>query len=206
MSVGKDCPEAYATLAAELRSLLAHADDPPPVFTPTSKLGNNYKILVETTSGFRVAMRHLRVHRPWEEGEAREESVVLAVPPVSNLAAWFRAFLTDIDAAGLPGVPQPPPRLGNPSGWYTPDETRLADRIEALTDEIQHLEEQKGRLEADLVSAAEAADAGVRRVPWADGDELVTAVADILSPIGFRVRGSGELRAYPVLPLSDQPT
>ena len=195
LSVGKDCPEAYGTLAAELRGVLARGDDPPPVFSPASQLGNDYGVLVGTTSGRPVAMRLVRVHILWEEIDAQEESVVLAVPPVSNLVDWFRAFLTDIHAAKLAGVPQPPPALGNPSDWYTPDETRLADRIQTRTAKIGRLERERDRLEADLVSAGERADTGVRRVLWADGNELVAGVAGILSDLDFEVRDMDSERA-----------
>ena len=55
--------------------------------------------------------------------------------------------------------------LWNPSDWYTPDETRLADRVEAVTAQIEQLETERHQLDADLVSAATAADEGVRRTP-----------------------------------------
>ena len=47
----------------------------------------------------------------------------------------------------------------------------------------------------ETVSAAEPADAGVRQVLWADGDELVAAVADILSSLGSGVRDMDAERA-----------
>ena len=40
----------------------------------------------------------------------------------------------------------------------------------------------------DLAAASDRADAGMRRAIWADGDDLVSAVGDILTELGFDVR------------------
>ena len=188
VSVGKDCPEGYKVVATELSRLLARADDPPPVFQMTQNFGDDSQVFVRTTTNLSVAIRHLRVRRPWETGRAREESVLVAVPRVANLVAWFHAFLTDVHENDPVRVPNPPPRLGHPADWYTPEEKGLADRITVVTDRIGHLENERERLTAELVTAGEQADMGVRRVLWDDGDELVDGVTEILTSLGFKVR------------------
>ena len=188
VSVGKDCPDGYRVVAAELSRLLARADDPPPVFQITQNIGDDSQVLIRTTTNRPVAIRHLRVRRPWETGRAREESVLVAVPRVANLVAWFQAFLTDAHESDPVRVPNPPPRLGHPADWYTPEEKRLTDRITAATDRIGQLDRERERLTAELATAGEQADQGIRRVLWADGDELVNGVTEILTFLGFGVR------------------
>ncbi len=188
VSIGEDCPHGYKDVASELSRLLARADDPPPVYEIAKRIRDDCQVLIRTTTNRSVAIRHLRVHRPWEAGRARGESVLVAVPRAANLAAWFHTFLTDVHENDPVRVPHPPPRLGHPADWYTPQEKGLAGRITATTDRIGRLKREREQLRADLVTAGEQADMGIRRVLWADGEELVAGVTEILTSLGFRVR------------------
>ena len=64
----------------------------------------------------------------------------------------------------------------------------MAKRIAEISDEVERLEAERERIEGDLDAASEKADAGIRRCIWADGDDLVAAVGDILEELGFVVR------------------
>ena len=85
-------------------------------------------------------------------------------------------------------VPQAPPRLASPSDWYTPQEAQLEQRLSQITDETNQLEIEREQVKAELASASEQADIGIRRCIWDDGDGLVDAVAQILEDLGFVVR------------------
>ena len=92
-------------------------------------------------------------------------------------------------------VPLAPPGLANPSDWHTPQERQIARQIEAIEDNAQCLllkherllDEREG-LVGDLRLAGEDADKGIRRAVWADGDDLVEAVKEILTRLGFKVQ------------------
>ena len=49
------------------------------------------------------------------------------------------------------------------------------------------LVEREG-LVGELLSAGEDADKGIRRAVWADGDDLVEGVEEILASLGFKVQ------------------
>ncbi|MCE2512075.1 MAG: hypothetical protein J4F50_05855 [Acidimicrobiia bacterium] len=53
---------------------------------------------------------------------------------------------------------------------------------------MDQLESERERIRAELATAGEQADAGMRRCIWNDGDELVEAVGHILEDLGFAVR------------------
>lgn len=186
--VGQKCPADYQVLAAQLCKQLRSEGDPPSVFAQPPSGGDEDIVFVETTSARPVAMRHLRARRPWEEGGAREESIVVAIPRVSNLSAWFRAFLIDVHHRDPVRVPHPPVRLENPADWYTPEESRLANRIKQTTEDIQRLQDKLEELEAALLTEGERSNEGHRRILWAEGDDLVAAVSEILTRFGFTVR------------------
>jgi len=186
--VGPTCPADYKILAAQLCKQLRSDGDPPQVLAPPPSGSDEDIVLVETTSARPVAVRHLRARRPWEGGGAREESVVVAIPQVPNLSAWFRAFLTDVHHVDPVRVPHPPPRLGNPADWYTPEERRLAHRITETRENIEQLQDELEQLETALRAEGERSDGATRRILWADGDELVAAVSEILTRLGFTIR------------------
>ena len=104
------------------------------------------------------------------------------------MVAWFRVFLFDLHESDPIRVPQAPPSLSQPSDWYTPQEKILAARISQIESEIERISDEQVQLQSKLVAEGEAADRGIRRVLWADGDELVAAVRDILGGLGFAVR------------------
>ena len=183
------CPaNAYISLATELSKQLHRTDTLVPVVPPHMRPtgARSEHILIASTSGQPVAIR--QVHT-WSQGPY---IVVLLPPEVTNLSAWFRAFLTDVHNMDTGRVPHPPARLLTPSDWYTPEERRLASRISRTTKKIDRLRADIERLDAALISATEQADVGIRRVLWASGEELEAAVRDILTDLGFHVREMDE--------------
>ena len=112
----------------------------------------------------------------------------IALPQVANLPAWFRAFLIEIHEADPGCVPRTPPRLSNPSDWYTPEESELAARISEIGKEVEQMVVERESLQVELLSVNETADCGIRQVIWADGDDLVVAVENLLTRLGFAVR------------------
>ena len=53
---------------------------------------------------------------------------------------------------------------------------------------VEGLQAEQEQVEGQLAAASEKADAGMRRALWADGDDLVAAVTDVLTELGFTVR------------------
>ena len=209
VKVDSDGPEVYKRLAEELGGRISGAADPPSVLdTYWERIDGDFRsgwtgaktdVLLETTSHFPVAVRHIRMY-PIGYGADGDvgESIVLALPKGINLSAWFRAFLRDVHEADPERVPQVPPRLADPSDWYTPDERRLAKRIETVEEQVQGLLIERKRLlvereglVGELLSAGEDADKGIRRAVWADGDGLVEAVKEVLTYLGVRSSGHG---------------
>ena len=107
---------------------------------------------------------------------------------MADLLAWFRAFLFEVHEIDPDSVPHPPPRLSNPSDWYTPEESEPAERIAAIATEIEHLEDEREALKLELLAASQTANADIRRAIWADGVELVGGVEKILSRLGFSIQ------------------
>ena len=95
--------------------------------------------------------------------------------------------LGDVHEIDPARVPQPPPRIANPSDWHTPRETAISEQISAIEHEIEGLREKRERLEAELVAEGDRANEGIRRAVFADGDDLVEAVGEILKDLGFAV-------------------
>ena len=182
LSVPGTCPERYRHLASDLARQLGCLEGAPSTFAVEHE--ENDRTLVKTTSGHPVALRCLLLPRAPEP----EPAVALAIPEEADLAAWFRAFLADVHELDPARVPQPPPRLTNPSNWYTPEERSLAQQIATIQKNIDQLQQERLNLEAQLTAASEHADADKRRCLWADGDDLVDAVENILKEVGFSVR------------------
>ena len=184
-----DCPEVYETLAADLATALNRAGNPPLALKPSWQPSGTDRVLIETTSSRPVAMRFCR---PYLKGDGENaddgESIVLALAEGANVAAWFRAFLLDVRNHDPDRVPQAPPRLGDPSDWYTPEEKEVARRIEKVGREVERLQIKQECLQAELVQLGEEADRGIRRIIWADGDDLVESVRKVLSDLGFDVQ------------------
>ena len=188
LSVPADCPARYEILASSLSRELQNSSEPPLAFTAQGRRSADEVGLVVTTSGRRVAAR-LALPQSWDEpAEEQIKSVVLAIPDLPNLSAWFRAFLEDVHETDPDRVPYAPPRLGIPSDWYTPAERATEARIRAIGGEVQKLEDERVQLESDLAAEGEKADAGIRRAIWAEGDDLVDSVSKILQELGFSVR------------------
>ena len=192
LTVSPMCPEQYKSLVAELYSQLSMAAEPPVTFA-TSRQSST--ALIESTSGLPVASRidFPAISNPGD-GE-KTDNIALLLPRASNLVAWFRALLFELHETDSAKVPLAPPRFSQPSDWYTPQETAVAARIEEVTSEIERLSYEQAQLHSDLADLGERADKGIRRALWADGDELVDAVSEILSDLGFKVRDmDSELR------------
>ncbi len=185
LSVADACPDVYEPLAVDLIKELARTQSLPTVIDTSRK---RFTSLVSTTSNQPVAL-YIDLP-PRAEGPDREpvRAFALLLPNVSNLAAWFRAFLAEIHERNPSRVPHAPPRLSNPSDWYTPEERDLADQISEVSTEITALTDNRDRLEEQLAIKTTEADAEIRSALWADGDELTASVKEILSGLGFVVR------------------
>lgn len=190
LSISRTCPLIYSTLAGRLSNELASAQSAPPIVHVTEYFEPYRETLVETSSAYPVALRLQIVNSNWtgKTPALGVEPIALFLPRVTNLAEWFRAFLTDINEIDPFRVPQPPPRLLKPADWYTPEEVALAERIAEIDAEFESLENERSQVEARLVIEREKADAGIRRAIWGNGDHLVEAVSEILRDLGFHVR------------------
>ena len=187
VSVPEACPPAFRTLATDLSSQLSGAEDPPTTITTTYE-PEKPNALIQTTSGRAVALRLVLAQSPEPAGGGTVGPVALVLPAVKNLAAWFRAFLTDIHNIDSTRVPQAPPRLTSSSRWYTPQERELAEGIETINREMERLDDKRQHLKNELTIESESADAGIRRAIWADGDDLVASVEEILRDLGFEIK------------------
>ncbi len=186
LAISDECPEVYRPLATALSKQLERTPDPPAVIR-TSRRGG--RALVETTSGHPVALRLAIPGRPATEARsASSGSLALLLPDGADLAAWCRAFLSDIHDYDPARVPVAPPRLSQPSDWFAPDERHLAACIAKVDAELDLLHAKRDELEVELGAAGQRAEEGVRRILWLDGDELVEAARGILGELGFTVR------------------
>ena len=204
LTVPAGCPELYRRLASDLRKQLVGASHPPmvqPSVADPTKHPNQHprrgdletSPLIETTSGYPVAVRYLLSNR---KGAAQDaSSVVLALPDVGNLSDWLHAFLRDINEIDPDRVPHPPPSTGNPSEWYTLDERKVAEQIETVANEIGGLERElecldakRDQLRVQLALESDRARAGIKGILWADGNDLVAKTNQLLTDFGFHVR------------------
>ncbi|MCY4529425.1 MAG: hypothetical protein OXD46_10405 [Chloroflexi bacterium] len=144
--------------------------------------------LVETTSGRAAALRLVLPFGKGQENSGEPDPVALFLPRVTNLAAWFTAFLSDIHEINPERVPQKPPRLSRPKDWYTLEERYLADQIMTATLEIDRLSEERNQLQTQLSAEGAKANGGVRRIIWCVGVDLVEASKEILTELGFCVK------------------
>lgn len=185
MRVPDNGPELYQDLAGDLAKVLWREVEAPETISATNDWEADPDHLIETTSGLPVALRYLRT----SEGQGKGLPVVtLALPQVENLAEWFRAFLQDVHDIDRQSVPTPPPRLSNPSDWYTPEQNRVARKIVQIENKIEQLEGRRRRFDVEMRAAAGRAETGILRALHNDGNELAEAVEELLSGIGFRVR------------------
>ncbi len=185
LTVSTSCPDLYKPQAVELSRHLSRSVHPPAVIS-TSRQGE--AALIETTSGHPVALRLDLPSRLNSSGDDPLGHIALLLPEASNLVAWFRALLSELHESDPVRVPQAPPRLSQLSDWYTPQESALAARISQVESEIERLSDEQFQLQTEMATEVERSDRGIRRVLWADGDELVGAVRDILGDLGFEVR------------------
>ena len=181
------CPSLYKALAADLARQLIQIPNPYTVEVFPHTLDVDGIKLVETTSGLAAALRLILPFGEDQENSGEPAPIALFLPRVTNLAAWFRAFLADIHEINPERVPQKPPRLSQPRVWYTLGERALAERITEVTQEIDRLNKERGSLQTQLVAEGEKAEAGIRRIIWADGDDLVAAAKEVLTELGFCV-------------------
>lgn len=192
LAVSLSCPEVYKELASELSRKLGQRAEPPFTLATTR---NDHTPVISTTSGHSVALRLvLPVRGKAADGE-RSRPIALLLPEASNLVAWFRAFLCELHEVDPVRVPQAPPRLTQPSDWYSPKERLLADRITQIESGLKCLISERDQLQTELASEGERADSGIRQALWADSDELTAAVGVMLDDLGFKVRDmDAELR------------
>ena len=192
LAVTLSCPEVYKALAGELSRQLGQRAEPPFTFLTTR---NDQTPLIRTTSGHPVALQLVLPIRARAADGEPSSPIALLLPEACNLVAWFRAFLHELHEADPIRVPQPPPRLSQPSDWYSPKERLLADRITQIESELKGLSSERDQLQTELASEGERADSGIRQALWADGDGLTAVVGDMLGDLGFKVRDmDAELR------------
>ena len=181
--------EPYGELTKALCVHLERSQSPPRVLSSGWGFDDPADAtLITTTSGYVVAWRHLRTPGPGIEQGKDMESIVLALPAQADLGAWFRAFLVDLHKTDPDRVPIEPPRMASPSDWYTPQEKQLAHQTAENAREIVRLMIERERLQDELTSESARADTEIRRVLWADGDDLVEAVKVILGDLRLAVR------------------
>lgn len=181
--------EPYGELTKALCVHLGRSQSPPRVLNSSWGFGDfDDAAFVATTSDYVVASRHLRTPGPGNEQGKDMESIVLALPAQADLGAWFRAFLVDLHKTDPGRVPIEPPRMASPSDWHTPQEKQLAHQIAENAGDIVRLMTEHERLQDELTSESARADAGMRRVLWADGNDLVKAVKVILEDLRLAVR------------------
>ena len=181
------CPSLYKALAADLARQLIQVPNPYTVTVFPTVQGVDGIKLVETTSGLAVALRLILPLGEDQENSGEPDPIALFLPRVTNLAAWFRAFLADIHEINPERVPQKPPRFSRPKDWYTLGERAFAERITEVTKEIDRKKKERDSLQTQLAAEGEKADAGIRRIIWADGDDLVAAASEVLTELGFAV-------------------
>ena len=180
LEVPPSCPSLYKPLATELSGHLSQAARPPGVIRThfPSKICH---VIIQTTSGRPVALR-------LAFSAESTAFIALVLPEDSNLEPWFRAFLYELHEHTPSRVPQEPPRLSQPSDWYTPQERALADQILQIDSKVQCLNSRREELLTKLAKEGEKADGGTRRALWADGEELKDAVKEMLADFKFTVR------------------
>ena len=186
--VHEGCPERYRTLAAELVGRLNSQSYAPRVIEIRGFPVENVDALAVTTSGYPVALRFVRTYTREAASNGDSNGITLVLPEEANLAEWFAAFLHDVHEIDSTLVPHPPLRMLKPSDWYTPQERELEIQIKLKSTQIEELAAEIEAIDAELVSASEKADAGIRQAILADGDDLTAAIAEILTEFGFTVR------------------
>ena len=185
LTVPPSCPDLYEPLATELSRQLGRAAQPPAVVVTSWQ---DMVSLIETTSGHPVASRIILPTRSSVADGKASRPIAILLPEGSNLVAWFRAFLCELHESDSTRVPHAPPRLSQPSDWYTSQERVLADRISEIESEIERLNIKREQLQTKLASEGETAESGTRRALWTDGDDLTAAVQEMLADLGFTVR------------------
>lgn len=171
--VSASCPDPYKQLAEELAVELTKLPDPPQAVAVSGS--SELEVLIETTSKKAVAVRVTMPERSVEDRRSDTYPVALLLPESANLVAWFRAFLFDLHQSDPNRVPNTPPRLGQPEDWYTPLEMQLADQIAKIEVQMTTIAKERGQLQSELLAADIQANAGIRRILWAQSDELVGA-------------------------------
>ena len=185
LTVPPSCSDLYRPLAVELSRQLQLSTEPAAVIETGLQ---DQTSLIETTSGLAIAMRITPTTQSDATNSYQPIAIGLLLPQSANLAAWFRAFLTDIHESDPSRVPQAPPRFSQPSDWYTPEERALADRMSEIESEFERLSNERDQLQVVLSAEREKADRGIRRALWTDADDLVAAIKDMLSDLGFKVQ------------------
>ena len=98
LSIPEDCPERYRHLASDLARQLRLLEGPPP--TLVVERTDDDSVLVKTTSGRPVALRcvinHVHEFKTQSRPPLRISTIALAIPEITDLAAWFHAFLDDV--------------------------------------------------------------------------------------------------------------
>ena len=175
----------YQPLTEQFVREMQNSEMPPTVVKSTRK---DQSPLFATTSAKSLALRIVLPRVDDRSKDRQSHPIVLLLPSVSNLGEWFRAFLRDVHENDPDRVPVAPPRLGEPADWDTPKENELRNQIASINSRIADQIGKRGEIQKQLAAESVKADTGIRRALWEDGDELTSAVNEILSGLGFHVR------------------
>ena len=186
VKVANDCPETYRTLSAALARQINGSDATPTTVDMPWEHLSDAQVLVETTSSLPVALR-CEIPSEWVPVADVAPTVLLALPPVDDLAGWFHAFLTDIHSFDREAVPQPLLRLIDSEEWYSSEEDSVARQIRKVETQIRRLQDERDSLAQELIRQGQLADRGPRRAILDDGEPLVEAIEEILRALGFAV-------------------
>ena len=106
---------------------------------------------------------------------------------LADTRIWVRCFLDFLHDRDPSSVPKPMPRIAAPEDWFTQSERDLAQEIEPLEIAVTKARSDLDQKRLELVAASEQADEHKRTVLFADGDDLVNGVIELLAQIGFGV-------------------
>ena len=188
VSIPTSLPTLYGPLARMLTETLNEADTPPTVVDLSQFFSGSITPVVKTTSNRPVAARLLLELRDQTVSNPNNQRCALILPEIVDLSYWMHAFLTDVHSIDPSRVPHEPPRMSAPSDWFTPDQRDVAAKVTAKIQDIANLQGELKKLQEQLVEEGTRADNGVRRAIWLDSTDLVGAVSDLLSELGFSVQ------------------
>ena len=188
MSVASTCPHVYREAAGSLVDSLRHVDRPPPTFGASLDDAINERAIA-LQALVESGQQKTRAARFAFQGIMNRPLVGLVLPQEADAVAWFRSFLADLHEADPERVPQLPPSPELSETWHTPDELWLGGLIQQADEKlVAALGERDHYLAQFRAVGKREEEEGMRRVLYADGEDLEEAVGDIFQSLGFTVR------------------